>query len=142
MTKYSPTITSSLKKFITDFYLTSDVAPPAALTETRDPYLNFFTEDAPLIMGSTRVKGHNEIIELRKGMWKVVTKRHHVVENVASVEDNNTLLINGYVDYTLINGKSITSEWAARMHLTKDLKMEFYQVYLDPSLTAKALAED
>ncbi|KAG7664327.1 uncharacterized protein J8A68_002146 [[Candida] subhashii] len=144
MTNYSPTLATNTKfqDFVVSFYKTSDTAPPSS--PSVDPYLQFFTPEAPLTMASKRVVGHSEITELRKGMWTSVTKRHHVVENVASVDDE-TVLVNGYVDYRLINNKDITTEWAAIMKLTKseegEYKMKFYQVYLDPSVAAKALTE-
>lgn len=142
-TKYSPSLASNeqFKQFIVDFYKASDNKPPSP--PTADPYLQFFTPECPLTMASKRVEGHNEITGLRQGMWTSVTKRHHVVQHVASVDDE-TVLINGYVDYTLINNKDITTEWAAIMKLAKSdegYKMKFYQVYLDPSVAAKALAE-
>jgi len=39
----------------------------------------------------------------------------------------------GSVEYGLKNGRRVTSEWAARMVLTDEGKISFYQVYADSS---------
>ncbi|EMG48386.1 hypothetical protein SBY92_003293 [Candida maltosa Xu316] len=138
--KTSSNISPKLKQFITNFYKASDSPPPATAA---DPYLDYFTSSSPLLMGLKKVTGHEEITGLRKAMWEKVTNRHHVVNNVAEIEPNQ-ILLNGYVDYTLINGKAVTTDWAGFMKLVEEgdsYKMEYYQVYLDPSAAAKALSE-
>lgn len=128
MTNYSSTIEPNFKKFITSFYKASDTPP-----STPDAYLEYFTTESPLIMGLTKVKGHEEITQLRKSMWEKVSTRNHVVENVAEISTND-VLINGYVDYLLKDGNKATTEWAAHMKVVQldngIYKMEFYQVYL------------
>ncbi|CAX42089.1 unnamed protein product [Candida dubliniensis CD36] len=145
MTIYSPGIerNEKLKEFIVKFYRASDKAPPS---DEQDPYLEFFAIDSPLVMGLKKVNGHEKIAQLRQGMWEKVTHRHHVVNNVAEINENE-ILLNGYVEYTLINGKNVTTEWAGHIKLANSpgsengYKMNYYQVYLDPSAAAKALSE-
>lgn len=146
MTNYSPDIQNNekLKEFIVKFYKASDKAPRS--DEQHDPYLDFFTTNSPLVMGLKKVEGDQEIAQLRQGMWEKVTHRHHVVNNVAEINEKE-ILLNGYVEYTLINGKNVTTEWAGHMKLENSTggengyKMNYYQVYLDPSAAAKALSE-
>lgn len=75
-------------------------------------------------------------------MWVSVTKRHHIVLNVAQITDNE-FLINGTVDYRLINEKDLTTPWAAHMVFEdfsiESPKMKYYQVYLDSSQAKDAL---
>ncbi|RCK59478.1 hypothetical protein Cantr_07205 [Candida viswanathii] len=130
MTNYSAGIQAEFKEFVTSFYKASDTPP-----STPDAYLDYFTPESPLIMGLARVKGHDEITQLRQTMWEKVAKRHHVVENVAEIAPHD-VLINGYVEYLLKDGNLATTEWAAHMKVTQEgsavggYKMEFYQVYL------------
>ncbi|KAK6454895.1 uncharacterized protein RJT20DRAFT_53214 [Scheffersomyces xylosifermentans] len=141
-TTYSADIAKNaeLHRFITDFYKVSDVKPPAE----NDPYLDYFVESATVIMASNKFEGSNAIAGMRHGMWTYVTKRHHVALNVATVVEDKDYLINGYVDYTLTNGKELRSEWAAFARFSSEdkSKMEFYQVYLDPTKMKEALTEN
>lgn len=52
-------------------------------------------------------------------------------------------MLHGSVDYVLKNGKSVTVDWAAHAQFVEqgqDLKMKFYQVYLDSAPVAQAAA--
>ena len=68
-------------------------------------------------------------------MWAAVSSRHHVVAGVypsAGAEDE--VMLYGHVDYTLKNGRDLTTEWSARMVFdAAGEKMQFYQVWLDAS---------
>ena len=46
-----------------------------------------FSPLIPLVMGLKKVEGHQEIAQLRQGMWEKVTHRHHVVNNVAEINE-------------------------------------------------------
>ncbi|EAZ63934.1 hypothetical protein PICST_74821 [Scheffersomyces stipitis CBS 6054] len=126
---------TKLQKFVTDFYAASDVAPPGS---GRDPYLKFFVEPATVVMATNVNKGVEGITAMRQAMWKTVTHRLHVPLNVASINATEKL-VNGTVEYTLVGGKNVKVEWAAYIKLAEsdELKMEFYQVYLDPTAASK-----
>lgn len=52
-------------------------------------------------------------------------------------------MLHGNVDYVLKNGKSVTVDWAAHAQFVDvggELKMKFYQVYLDSAPVAQAAA--
>ncbi|KAK6462783.1 hypothetical protein DFJ63DRAFT_175857 [Scheffersomyces coipomensis] len=142
MTVYSKDLqeNTNLHKFITDFYKNSDIKPPI----TNDPYLKFFTESLPvIIMASAKFEGTKAIEAMRQGMWKFVTHRHHVAQNVATIVEGKTYLVNGFVEYTLLNGNKLSSDWAAYVKFAEgsELKMEEYQVYLDTAPMKAAIAE-
>lgn len=129
-------LNNALMAFVQLFYKQSDCSPP----KETDPYIDFFTSSSILIMGSNKVQGHEEIGILRKNMWQKVTKRKHTVKNIAPISEASFLL-SGYVEYTLINGKTLKTDWAAHMVFenTEFQKMGFYQVYLDSSQMINAL---
>lgn len=137
MTRYSEEIGSNetLKKFIVDFYEQSDRKP----NEEIDKYLDFFTPTATVIMASTTYHGNEEIARLRMDLWRTVTQRCHVVENVARI-CSSEFLVTGYVEYTLINGKSLKVDWSGHLIFENEAldKMRYYQVYLDTSPSKEA----
>ncbi|ODQ78131.1 hypothetical protein BABINDRAFT_93335 [Babjeviella inositovora NRRL Y-12698] len=144
-TKYAASLANSshlpaLKDFIVKFYKLSDTKPPADLME--DLYVQSFRPDSILKIGLITAEGTEKIGQLRQGMWKFVTQRHHVVLNVAPVSDVE-YFVNGYVDYTLTNGKQLTSEWAGYIDFGEvgqvGRTMKFYQVYLDSTQMKDAL---
>jgi len=52
-------------------------------------------------------------------------------------------MLHGSVDYSLKNGKSLSVDWAAHTQFEevgKDLKMKFYQVYVDSGPVAQAVS--
>lgn len=130
MTKYSKDLASNkqLQSFIQAFYKQSDTKPPSQ----NDPYVNYFTPQATLIMGSKEVNGHDQVEQLRQNMWSGVSLRHHVVSNVAAVTETE-LLLNGYVEYTMADGANLSKSWGAHMmlDLSTEYKIKFYQVYID-----------
>lgn len=127
----------NLNVFLNAFYSESDVKPPV----DNDPYLSYLTSGAKLVMGSTVFEGISEIAQMRQNMWAKVTKRHHVVEKVALVNPKEVLLT-GYVEYTLFNGKTLTSAFAGNAVFESDefKKMSLYHVYLDTAPMAAALS--
>lgn len=129
MTKYAKELVSNkqLKSFVDGFYKQSDTKPPVQ----GDEYVNYFTPEATLIMGPNLAKGSDEIRQLRQSIWASVSKRHHVVHNVAAVNDTD-ILINGDVDYVLNDGSSSTKSWAAYIEFESPAqeKMKYYRVYI------------
>lgn len=82
-------------------------------------------------------------------MWGPVIGRHHVLKQVFPFQPagarEGDYALEGTVDYSLHNGKTVHVEWAAKMVLDRgeegnDPKIIFYQVYVDPSPVAKALS--
>ncbi|ODV67105.1 hypothetical protein HYPBUDRAFT_153028 [Hyphopichia burtonii NRRL Y-1933] len=139
MTNFAGAVGQSptLKQFIIDFYLISDTKP----SEEYDPYLERFTGNALLIMGSSKVEGHEAIRTMRQNMWSKIVKRHHVVKNVSAIKSNQYLL-NGYIEYTFVNGQVLVTDFAGHMEFEPDstpLKILFYQVYMDTSPTKEII---
>ncbi|KAK6197615.1 uncharacterized protein RJT21DRAFT_123443 [Scheffersomyces amazonensis] len=141
MTTYSKDLENNtkLQQFITNFYKISDLKPP---TEN-DPYLNFVSESPTIVMGSNKFEGRANIAAMRKGMWTFVTHRHHVPQNVSTVVEDKRYLVNGYVEYTLTNGKQLSTDWAAYIEFGEglELKLNYYQVYLDTAPMKAAVLE-
>ncbi|KAF3047900.1 hypothetical protein E8E11_000166 [Didymella keratinophila] len=126
---------SAYKEFFEQFYVTSDTP------DAHEKYVENFTNDATLIMASKKVKGSDEILALRKGMWeKVASRKHKAIKIFPFGPDSNECMLYGTVQYGLKAGGESGVDWAARAHLVKDggkVKMDFYQVYLDTAAQNK-----
>ncbi|KAF1924534.1 uncharacterized protein M421DRAFT_424670 [Didymella exigua CBS 183.55] len=120
---------SAYEKFFEKFYATSDTP------DAHEKYIENFTSDATLIMASKKVKGSDEILAMRKGMWeKVASRKHKAVKIFPFGPNSDECMLYGTVQYGLKAGGDSAVDWAARAHLVKDggqVKMDFYQVYLD-----------
>ncbi|KAK4635397.1 hypothetical protein CLAFUW4_00642 [Fulvia fulva] len=125
-----------IKAFFERFYAISDTP------DDHEKYADMFTENAKLIMASNAVEGRDAIIQMRYGMWEKVAKRSHVPQQLYPFgSGSDDIMLYGTVDYELKDGKSANVEWAARAHFTNaegDLKMDFYQVYLDTAAMSRA----
>ncbi|KAL2826836.1 hypothetical protein BDW59DRAFT_61231 [Aspergillus cavernicola] len=130
----SPTLlppkASSMISFMESFYSISD-------TESQhSAYVNSFTPDATLIMGPKTAHGADEILTLRNGLWTHVASRKHTPSRIYFGADNE-LMLHGVVRYVLKKspGEEVEVEWAGRVvfDMEGELRMRFYQVYLDPS---------
>lgn len=129
--KYPSTYNNSqVDNFLRKFYSLSDTKPP----HDHDPYVSAFVSDGFLQMGALKAHGHDEIAELRQKIWTGIVKRHHVVEQVFPFTSDDThpqeLCITGTVTYTLENGTESSVDWAARMTLNGESKIEHYTVYM------------
>ncbi|OAP54510.1 hypothetical protein AYL99_10958 [Fonsecaea erecta] len=124
--------------FFERFYDVSD--NPTAHAE----YADSFLPDADFVMGSKAVKGHDQVLELRKGLWTgpIQTRKHKLEKIFPFGESSLECMLYGSVDYGLKNGKQLTVEWAARAVLAeyegKELRFKKYQVYLDSAPVANA----
>ncbi|KAK9311631.1 hypothetical protein V1524DRAFT_457214 [Lipomyces starkeyi] len=146
MTKYPEEFSDpKVETFLQNFYKISDT--PSALDEYADQY----TDDATLVMGIKKIDGGTDILAYRESMWTAVTARHHVLEQVFPFQGNRDKEVGEYplvgtVEYTLVNGRHLLVEWAAKMVLAPGKtegdspKIQFYQVYIDPTLVARALS--
>lgn len=127
--------------FISDFFKASDNKPPSPDVGP-DPYVTAFEDDATLVMGLNRFEGTEKIASWRQGAWSKVVSRHHVVDKVFVHSDSEVAMI-GTVDYGLANGTSVNVEWSSHMVLNRSggsIKLKRYQVYLDGSKLAQAVA--
>lgn len=142
-------IPPEIVEYFSKFYQFSDSPPSSAPTTgggNHEEYADFFTPDGTIIMASNRVQGREEIIKLRQGMWEKVAKRSHVPKQLFGLgkgpSDADEVMLYGTVDYTLKDGRATTVDWSARAHFVKqqggELKMDFYQVYLDTAAMANA----
>ncbi|KAF2738696.1 hypothetical protein EJ04DRAFT_541124 [Polyplosphaeria fusca] len=127
---------AAYKKFFEDFYAISDTP------DAHERYTEFFTKDATLIMASKQVKGRDEILGLRKSMWEKVSSRlHRPLQIFPFGPGTNEVMLRGTVKYGLKAGGEAGVDWAAHARMTKvdgDVKMKFYQVYLDTAAQARS----
>ncbi|KAK4224145.1 hypothetical protein QBC38DRAFT_486123 [Podospora fimiseda] len=121
-TRQLPTLpeetTASIKTFLKHFYTISDNQ------ELNNEWVNYYTEEATLIMGISVAKGLKEIGTLRESMWKTVVSRQHSVEKVfvgcVEGEEEVEISIFGRVMYRLRGGGDEEgSEWSATGRLVK-----------------------
>lgn len=115
--------------WLAEFYKTSD---------TRDAlgaYVDSFTADATVFMGSKQAAGHDEITALRKGMWQTVQARKHAVHQIYQFGRGTAeYMLTGTVSYTAHDGSASSKEWAAHaVFAVVDgvYRLKLYQVYLD-----------
>ncbi|KIW91045.1 uncharacterized protein Z519_07939 [Cladophialophora bantiana CBS 173.52] len=134
-------IDARIVPFFERFYHVSDT--PSA----HDDYAASFFPDADFVMGSKSVKGYDQVLELRKGLWTgPIQSRKHKLEKIFPFgEGSLECMLYGSVDYGLKNGKQLTVEWSARAVLAeyegKELRFKLYQVYLDSAPVANAARE-
>ncbi|KAL4896673.1 hypothetical protein BDV59DRAFT_199030 [Aspergillus ambiguus] len=120
---------AAMVAFMENFYSLSD-------TESlHDQYVASFTDDATLIMGPKSATGSQDIRTLRHGLWTHVAARSHFPARIY-FGGKNELMLYGTVKYRLKADPSNEVEvpWAGRVVFAddeKNLKMKFYQVYLD-----------
>ncbi|KAA8644662.1 uncharacterized protein ATNIH1004_008868 [Aspergillus tanneri] len=126
----APPNTAAMISFMESFYATSD-------TESKhDVYVDSFTPDGTLIMGSKVANGSSEILTLRQSLWTHVASRKHFLSRIY-FGGPNELMLHGTVKYVLKADPSAEVEvpWAGRVVFDeKVLKMRFYQVYFDPTV--------
>ncbi|KAM0694882.1 hypothetical protein Q7P36_005238 [Cladosporium allicinum] len=125
-----------IASFFESFYAVSDTAA------AHEQYADHFTSDAKLIMASKETSGRDGIIEMRHGMWEKVASRSHKPSMVYTFgKGGDDVMLHGTVDYELKDGKKAEGiEWAARARFGSEhgnLKMVFYQVYLDTAAMAE-----
>lgn len=114
--------------FFEKFYEVSDT--PSA----HDVYADSFTPDAIFQAGIKQVKGQDEILATRKGMWDAVASRKHTVYKVFPFGENATeLMLYGNVLYGFKDGREKTVDWAARAEMVEHggkWRFKAYQIYL------------
>ncbi|GIZ40085.1 hypothetical protein CKM354_000343900 [Cercospora kikuchii] len=130
------TVKPEIRSFFENFYAISDTP------DGHERYADQFTNDGVLIMASNKVQGRDSIIKMRHGMWEKVAKRSHKPAQLyAFGSGSDDIMLYGAVDYTLKDGRGTTVDWSARAHFSQvggELKMDFYQVYLDTAAMANA----
>jgi len=131
-------VDAGIKGFFEKFYSISDT--PSAHSE----YVNSFTDTAIFILASKKAVGHEQILEIRKGMWEKVAERLHTPRKIFPFGDGSQeVMIYGTVEYVLKNERRASVEWAARAEMVRieengEWKMRFYQVYLDTAAMQNA----
>ncbi|KAE8152153.1 hypothetical protein BDV25DRAFT_138202 [Aspergillus avenaceus] len=124
-----PQNSEPLLTFLETFYQISDTESQHA------QYVDHFTDDATLIMGSKVARGSSEILNLRHGLWTHVARRRHFPTKVYFGGERE-LMLYGTVRYVLKAdpGSEVEVPWAGRVVFDEtETKMKFYQVYLDPT---------
>ncbi|KAK3357537.1 hypothetical protein B0T25DRAFT_162285 [Lasiosphaeria hispida] len=135
---------SSIKDFIARFFAISDTPGPA-MTEQ---WVDFFRDDAMLVMGNDEATGKEEIWNLRLGMWKKVEARKHTVfkvfpgsfDSIVATHETEFMMF-GKVTYRLKKApapgeeRDATVSWAAHAKVKRDglgspWGFAFYKVYL------------
>ncbi|TKA23839.1 hypothetical protein B0A50_06974 [Salinomyces thailandicus] len=125
-----------IQKYFESFYEISDTP------DAHQKYSEQFTKNAKLIMASNEANGRDEILKVRTGMWEKVAKRLHKPQKIFSfASGSDEVMLFGTVDYELRDGKKAHVDWSARSHFAQEdgeLKMDFYQVYLDTAAMSRA----
>ncbi|KAJ5724282.1 hypothetical protein N7488_002317 [Penicillium malachiteum] len=125
---------ADIVEFMNNFYRISDTE------ELHEKYVESFTEDANLIMGPKEAKGTDGIRTLRHGLWTHVASRKHTPTRIF-FSGENEIMVYGGVNYRLKANpeNDVYVPWAGRVVFDLgekskgEVKMQFYQVYLDPS---------
>ncbi|KAK4106883.1 hypothetical protein N658DRAFT_415821 [Parathielavia hyrcaniae] len=133
-------VDSSVKQFITRFFEVSD--DPGRDGEWAD----FFRDDATLFMMKDVAKGKEEIMKLRRGMWKDVEARKHRLAKVfpasfspdqkaVVVMHEKEFMLFGAAAYRMRDGSEAVAGFAAHAQLRRESlnapwKFVFYRVYL------------
>ncbi|KAJ5834863.1 hypothetical protein N7447_000889 [Penicillium robsamsonii] len=127
----APPRAAAFVAFMEDFYRTSDSE------SLHEKYVQSFAEDATLIMGPKEAKGTSAILTLRHGLWTHVASRRHTPVQIYFGSDDEIMLYGG-VNYRLKADpdNDVYVPWAGRVVFApqkgdEDIKMQFYQVYLD-----------
>jgi hypothetical protein len=158
---YSPVFPSStapedkIRTFLSEFYRTSD--DPTK----NDDWVQYFTPDAVLVMGSNTARGtegmhspttatlaykqtHMNVAEIRKlrgSMWEKVVARKHKPHKVfesgfeGADSGRGEYMLFGEVAYELKTGEKQSMSWAAHAVFAEvegQLKFKFYRVYIQP----------
>jgi len=125
----SPLLPEVKANFIKGFYAVSD--DPTKL----DDYVAHFTPDAEVKMGiAPSATGAEGIRKLRSSMWSVIATRHHRPMGVYVLDaEAREVMVYGDLDLGLKNGERVYIQWSGRIVFGPgpDLKMSFYQVYMD-----------
>ncbi|KAK9465446.1 hypothetical protein V1512DRAFT_265930 [Lipomyces arxii] len=125
-------VDDKIKNFFANFFIVSDT--PTA----HDKYTAQYDENATFIVGSNIATGAAEILEMRKGMWNNVAKRHHELIQVfpfqPSFAEVGEYALYGTVEYTFFDDSVSKIDWMSRMMLARGVddeqpKITFYQVY-------------
>ncbi|KAK1239763.1 hypothetical protein MKX07_001217 [Trichoderma sp. CBMAI-0711] len=117
---------AGIRAFLSEFYRISD------RPEENERWVEQFTADARVAIGSGKATGTEELRTMREGMWSVVAKRKHTVVKVfpGRFEDGDDgraaegdgrceLMLYGDVAYTTKDGDSSTVAWAGHGILRK-----------------------
>lgn len=139
MSHYNPAYPTSvhgdagIKEFITTFYGVSDT--PGKNQE----WLDFYQDDATLVMAKAEATGKKDILKIREGMWETVEARKHTVYKAFPVsfgdkEDEAEVMMYGDVVYKLKGSADEEKvDWAGYAKLVrtgKEWKFAYYRVYL------------
>ncbi|KAI7781775.1 hypothetical protein LA080_014406 [Diaporthe eres] len=137
-------VDAGVKEFITKFYGVSDT--PGKNQE----WLDFFRDDATLVMALQEASGKTDILKVREGMWEKVQARRHTVYQVFPAtfdgaeaeggggDEEVELMLYGDVVYKLkgsADGEETKVDWAGRARLRRaagggEWKFAYYRVYL------------
>ena len=131
-----------LKSFYEAFYNVADNS------HAHEAYADaFFTKDATFILGSKEAQGRDKICDLRRSMWNgpIKSRQHTLLKIFPFGNRSNEIMMYGTCVYKLWNGRAVPVNWAARAFLEDEgsnLKMSYYQVYVDSILLANAAKDD
>ena len=97
-------------------------------------------------MGTKKAEGYDEILALRKGLWSgPIATRKHTLKKIFPFGDNsNEVMLYGFVDYGLKNGKKVTVDWAGHALMVDDgweAEDGVLSVYLDSAPVMNAVKE-
>ncbi|KAI9836765.1 MAG: hypothetical protein M1819_000930 [Sarea resinae] len=136
-------IPSSIQHLIERFYVLADLNSPEAGDRLAE---EVFAEEATLMGVGSKFTGSQEIRRSRDNAWRVIeTRRHEILKAyVADLEGRDVMLI-GKVQMGLRNGKTVDSEFTARMVVDEasdesgSPRLSYSQVWADMGTLAAAL---
>ncbi|KAK5239099.1 hypothetical protein LTR40_014858, partial [Exophiala xenobiotica] len=82
-----------------------------------------FTKDAKVVAGTGESNGSEAISRSRDNAWKLITKRHHVIQQVfVNDKEGSDLMVLGRVEMEFRNGKSLEQDFTARVVVNLESK--------------------
>ncbi|PWY69109.1 hypothetical protein BO70DRAFT_432604 [Aspergillus heteromorphus CBS 117.55] len=118
------------KAFLREFYHITDDP------HDFDGYVDSFTPDATVILGTRKFQGREEIRQLLVCMWDAIEKRtHRPLQVFPFGRGLDVVMIHRTVEYVFKDGGQKTVDWAARCQLAelRGSRIRSYQVYLSDS---------
>ncbi|KAK5210839.1 hypothetical protein LTR47_001560 [Exophiala xenobiotica] len=141
----SVNLDGGVKDLLALFYELADNTGPGAGPRMAS---DVFTKDAKVVAGTGESNGSEAISRSRDNAWKLITKRHHVIQQVfVNDKEGSDLMVLGRVEMEFRNGKSLEQDFTARVVVNLESKaagtprFELMQVFADSAPTLAALRE-
>ncbi|KAK5199670.1 hypothetical protein LTR92_000211 [Exophiala xenobiotica] len=116
----SVNLDGGVKDLLALFYELADNTGPGAGPRMAS---DVFTKDAKVVAGTGESNGSEAISRSRDNAWKLITKRHHVIQQVfVNDKEGSDLMVLGRVEMEFRNGKSLEQDFTARVVVNLESK--------------------